>query len=55
MRQPERWVNTILLTVNICQTVQATLTTILAKSLFGVWGVFVGVVISVVVFFVIAE
>jgi CBS domain containing-hemolysin-like protein len=55
VRQPERWVNTILLTVNICQTVQATLTTILAKSLFGVWGVVVGVVISVVVFFVIAE
>ncbi|MEO5899705.1 MAG: CNNM domain-containing protein, partial [Ilumatobacteraceae bacterium] len=32
---PERWVNPLLLTVNICQTVQATLTGIVAGRLFG--------------------
>jgi len=36
---PERWVNPLLLTVNICQTVQATLTGIVAASLFGAAGV----------------
>lgn len=52
---PERWVNPVLLTVNICQTVQATLTGILAADLFGVGGVVIGVVLNVVVFFVVAE
>ena len=32
---PERWVNPLLLTINICQIVQATLTGILADRLFG--------------------
>ena len=44
---PERWVNPLLLTVNICQTVQATLTGIVADSLFGPAGVVVGVVLNV--------
>ena len=33
--EPERWVNSVLLTVNICQTVQTSLTAIVAGRLFG--------------------
>jgi putative hemolysin len=55
VEDPERWVNPLLLTVNICQTVQATLTGIVAGSLFGAAGVAIGVVLNVVVFFVLAE
>ena len=51
---PERWVNPLLLTVNICQTVQATLTGIVSAHLFGAWGVVVGVTLNVIVFFVLA-
>jgi CBS domain containing-hemolysin-like protein len=53
--EPERWVNPLLLTVNICQTVQATLTGIVAGRLFGAAGVAIGVVLNVLVFFVLAE
>ena len=53
--EPERWVNPLLLTVNVCQTVQATLTGILSARLFGTWGVVAGVLLNVVVFFVLAE
>jgi putative hemolysin len=53
--EPERWVNPLLLTVNICQTIQATLTGIVANSLFGGAGVAIGVVLNVIVFFVLAE
>ncbi|MDO8389902.1 MAG: hemolysin family protein [Actinomycetota bacterium] len=53
--QPDRWVNPLLLTVNICQTVQTTLTAIVAGHMFGAAGVAVGVVLNVVVFFVLAE
>jgi putative hemolysin len=54
--EPERWINPLLLTVNICQTVQATLTGILASRMgLGAWGVVAGVVLNVVVFFVLAE
>ena len=52
---PERWVNPLLLTVNIAQTVQATLTGIFSARMFGTWGVVVGVLLNVVVFFVLAE
>ena len=52
--EPERWVNPVLLSVNVCQTIQATLTGIVASN-FGVVGVIVGVVLNVVVFFVLAE
>jgi magnesium and cobalt exporter, CNNM family len=52
---PERWVNPLLLTVNICQTVQATLTGIVAGRLWGTYGVIVGVALNVLVFFVLAE
>ncbi len=51
---PERWVNPVLLSVNVCQTIQATLTGIVASN-FGVVGVIVGVMLNVVVFFVLAE
>ncbi len=52
---PTKWVNPLLLTVNILQTVQATLTGIVAGRLFGAPGVAVGVVLNVIVFFVLAE
>ena len=52
---PERWVNPLLLSVIVCQTVQATLTGVVAGRLFGPAGVAVGVVLNVVVFFVFAE
>lgn len=55
VEQPERWVNPLLLSVNICQTVQATLTGIVAGRLFGAWGVVIGVTLNVIVFFVLAE
>ena len=52
---PERWVNPLLLTVNICQTVQATLTGILSNRLWGTYGIIIGVALNVLVFFVLAE
>ena len=55
VQQPERWINPLLLTVNICQTVQATLTGIVSGRLFGAWGVAIGVSLNVIVFFVLAE
>ena len=55
VEDPARWVNPILLSVNICQTVQATLTGVLAARLFGPAGVVVGVALNVVVFYVLAE
>jgi CBS domain containing-hemolysin-like protein len=53
--RPERWVNPLLLSVNVAQTIQATLTGVVAGRLFGAPGVAVGVVLNVVVFFVFAE
>ncbi|MFZ9563687.1 MAG: hemolysin family protein [Ilumatobacteraceae bacterium] len=53
--EPEKWVNPLLLSVNVCQTVQATLTGVIAARAFGPLGVVVGVVANVVVFFVLAE
>ena len=52
---PERWVNPLLLTINVSQTVQATLTGVVSGRLFGPIGVAVGVTLNVVVFFVFAE
>ena len=52
---PERWVNPLLLAVNVSQTIQATLTGVVAGRLFGAPGVAVGVVLNVIVFFVLAE
>jgi CBS domain containing-hemolysin-like protein len=55
VHDPERWVNPVLLSVAICQTVQVALTTILSRRLFGVVGVVVGNALNVVVFFVLVE
>jgi CBS domain containing-hemolysin-like protein len=55
IEHPERWVNPLLLTVNICQIVQATLTGVVAGRLFGALGVTVGVALNVVVFYVVTE
>lgn len=52
---PTKWVNPLLLTVNIFQTVQATLTGIVAGRLFAAPGVAIGVTLNVIVFFVLAE
>jgi CBS domain containing-hemolysin-like protein len=52
---PERWVNPLLLTINICATVQATLTGILSDRLWGTYGIIIGVALNVLVFFVLAE
>lgn len=52
---PERWVNPLLLAVNVSQTIQATLTGVVAGRLFGATGVAVGVILNVIVFFVLAE
>lgn len=53
--EPTLWVNPLLLTVNVCQTVQATLMGIVSGRLFGPAGVAIGVVINVLLFFVLAE
>ncbi len=55
VEDPARWVNPILLTVNVCQTVQATLTGVVAGRLFGAAGVVIGIAVNVVVFYVFAE
>jgi CBS domain containing-hemolysin-like protein len=52
---PTRWVNPLLLTINVCQTVQATLTGVVSGRLFGPGGIAVGVFANVVIFFVLAE
>jgi len=52
--QPEQWVNPVLLTVNILQTVQAFLTGIVSSG-FGVAGVAIALALNVIVFFVLAE
>ena len=53
--EPTRWINQRVLTVNIFQTVQATLTGIVAGRLFGAAGVLIGVTLNVIIFFVLAE
>ena len=53
--QPERFINSLLVTVTICQTGQAFLTSILADRLFGTVGIIIAFVLNVVVFFVLAE
>ena len=55
VEHPERWINPLLLSVNVCQTVQATLTGVVAARAFGAIGVVIGVLLNVIVFFVLAE
>ena len=52
---PERFINALLVTITICQTAQAFLTSILADRLFGTVGIIVAFVLNVIVFFVLAE
>jgi CBS domain containing-hemolysin-like protein len=52
---PERFITPLLVTVTILQMGQAFLTTLLANDLFGGWGVAVGFVLNVIVFFVLTE
>jgi CBS domain containing-hemolysin-like protein len=51
----ERDLNSVYLSVNIVQTVQAALTGVLAARLFGSLGVVIGIAVNVVVVFVVAE
>ena len=51
----ERDLNSVYLSVNIVQTIQAALVGVLAANLFGAAGVAVGIVVNVVVLFVVAE
>ncbi len=53
--EPTRWINQLLLTINVCQTVQATLTGVVSGRLFGPAGIAIGVFANVVIFFVLAE
>ena len=55
VEHPERWANPLLLTVNICQAAQTTLTAIVAGRVFGGFAVVIGVVLNVVIFYVLAE
>jgi CBS domain containing-hemolysin-like protein len=55
VREPEQFLNPVILAVNIAQTVQAVLTGIVADRLFGPVGVVIGVVLNVVVFFILTE
>ncbi len=55
IREPERFLNPIILAVNIGATVQAVLTGVVADRLFGPIGVLLGTVLNVVVFFVLTE
>ena len=52
---PERFLNPVLLAVNICQTVSAILVGLLASDLFGAVGVIVGAIVNVVIVFVFTE
>lgn len=51
----ERDLNSVYLSVNIVQTVQAALVGVLSARLFGAIGVMIGIVVNVLVLFVIAE
>ena len=55
IEEPEKWINPLLLTVNVSQTVQATLTGVITARAFGPLGVAIGVTLNVLVFFVLAE
>ncbi len=55
VKEPERFLNPVILAVNIAQVVQAVLTGVVASRLFGTMGVVIGTVLNVVVFFVLTE
>jgi putative hemolysin len=55
VEEPEKFLNPVLLTVNILQTASAFLSTILLDRLFGTWGLVVGFVLNVGILFVFTE
>ena len=52
---PERWINSLLLVILVCQIVQATLTGVVSGRLFGGLGVAIATFVNVVLVFVFAE
>ena len=55
VEEPEKFLNPVLLTVNILQTASAFLSTILLDRLFGPWGLVIGFVLNVGILFVFTE
>jgi putative hemolysin len=55
VREPERFLNPVILAVNMAATVQAVLTGVVADRVFGPIGVLIGTVLNVVVFFIFTE
>jgi CBS domain containing-hemolysin-like protein len=55
VREPERFLNPVILAVNMAATVQAVLTGIVADRLFGPIGVLIGTLLNVIVFFILTE
>jgi magnesium and cobalt exporter, CNNM family len=55
VEQPAKFLNPVLLTVNILQTASVALSTILLDRLFGAWGVVAGLVLNVGILFVFTE
>ena len=55
VREPERFLNPVILAVNIAQVVQAVLTGVVANQLFGATGVVIGTILNVGLFFVMTE
>ena len=55
LEEPENTLNLILLFVLICQLTAGTLVGVLVEGQFGAYGVLIGTVVEVIVFFVIAE
>ena len=55
VKEPERFLNPVILAVNIAQVVQAVLTGVVASRLFGTIGVVLGTMLNVGVFFVLTE
>ena len=55
VEEPEKFLNPVLLTVNILQTATASISTFLFSRLFGTWGAVLGFVLNVVVLFVFTE
>jgi CBS domain containing-hemolysin-like protein len=53
--EPEKFLNPVLLTVNILQTASTFLSTILLDRLFGPWGLVIGFVLNVAILFVFTE
>jgi CBS domain containing-hemolysin-like protein len=55
LEHPERTLNSVLLLLLISQLTVATLVGVLVESRFGAWGVFIGIVMQIVLFFVVGE